>query len=86
MWFAVREWRETLKANASWWLGDGQRISFWYDVWLQQPIAEMVNPDPRLQLTAKVCDVITHQNWSIPHEFEVMYPETNQIKPNNVTL
>ncbi|XP_026452118.1 uncharacterized protein LOC113352522 [Papaver somniferum] len=62
-----------LKENIRWCLGNGQKISFWYDSWLgNTPIIEEVGLTEYVKnyINLKVSDLILDGKWNVPEELK----------------
>lgn len=70
IWTAVRDWREILAANSSWWVGNGKSISFWHDKWLEAPLAELITHPPS---DVAVSEFIHQHKWFIPATLATQY-------------
>ncbi|XP_026399812.1 uncharacterized protein LOC113295699 [Papaver somniferum] len=64
-----------LKENIRWCLGDGQKISFWFDSWLSNsPLIEEVGVTEYVKehINLKVSDLILEGKWNLPEELQLM--------------
>ncbi|XP_026398577.1 uncharacterized protein LOC113294395 [Papaver somniferum] len=62
-----------LKENIKWCLGNGQKMSFWYDSWLgNTPIIEEVGLTEYVKnhINLKVSDLILEGKWNVPEELK----------------
>lgn len=68
----MRDWREILAENSSWWVGNGKSISFWHDRWLQASLAELVSHSPP---DITVSEFIYQHKWNILATLETQFPD-----------
>jgi len=77
----------TLLANVSWNIGNGECINFWNDAWCGKPLTSVMNIPSHLHshLQATLDSCIQYFNWSVPQEILAFCP-TLQDKLKLVTI
>ena len=77
----------TLLANVSWNIGNGECINFWNDAWCGEPLTSIMNIPSHLHshLQATLDSCIQYFNWSVPQEILAFCP-TLQDKLKLVTI
>ncbi|PNX56223.1 reverse transcriptase, partial [Trifolium pratense] len=77
IWSGVKNHITSVKEHSFWLLGDGSRINFWTDKWLQDSsIADIIQIPPNVShlLSSKVSEYLHELNWSIPQFISLIHP------------
>jgi len=81
VWPGVKDNLNIVAANSRWIIGNGENISLWFDNWLGDTLAALLNLHPQVfpRLKATLALVIVDGKWQIPR-FIYDYPQVaNQI-------
>ncbi|XP_058733339.1 uncharacterized protein LOC131604944 [Vicia villosa] len=76
IWTSIKDYYETVLENSKWIIGDGSKINFWLDTWLDEPIAAKfkIPVDLHKHIKVKVKDWLVGKDWCIPNNILTAYP------------
>lgn len=68
IWAGLKHYVSSVLLNCKWHLGDGERINFWTDSWIDKPVVNylQIPENLHIKLKAKVKDFIHDGKWIIP--------------------
>ena len=65
-WRGISHGATLLRQNLIWRIGDGTKVSFWYDLWLSPLLlCNLTLPNAIIDSNAKVCDFWDQQGWKV---------------------
>lgn len=76
LWCSIKNQYNTIEDNTKWIVGDGSRINFWLDLWLEEPLVLMVKI-PKIfnkTLTVRIKDWLDDGSWDIPFNVQLAFP------------
>jgi ribonuclease HI len=70
VWCGIKPQIATVMANSVWVVGTGEKIHFWTDNWLGDPLVDIlqIEPSVHINFTGLLCDVISNAAWNLPDE------------------
>ena len=70
IWYGVKPHIATVIANSLWVVGTGEKIHFWTNNWLGEPLVDILRIDHMVHINFNglLCDVIANGAWNIPAE------------------
>jgi len=74
IWCGIKPHIATVIANSLWVVGTGEKIHFWIDNWLGEPLVDILHIDPLVYInfTGLVSDVISNGALSVPFEVNLI--------------
>lgn len=69
IWSGIRHTLDYVRNECCWLIGNGEKVHFWNDVWLDQSLSDLMNIPSlvRTKLNARVADFIIDNKWEIPN-------------------
>ncbi|XP_058746815.1 uncharacterized protein LOC131619766 [Vicia villosa] len=81
IWTSIKACYSTVIDNTKWIIGNGAKVNFWLDTWLDEPIANTFNI-PRVfhkHIKVLVKDWLLGQRWCIPENVLQAFPNLSQM-------
>ncbi|XP_062013933.1 uncharacterized protein LOC133730332 [Rosa rugosa] len=75
VWLGLKKVWPTFFNSLQWCVGNGRKISFWFDNWLGEPLASTIGVAGAIPLQAKLHEFIVDSNWVLPEDFIASFPQ-----------
>ncbi|XP_058742694.1 uncharacterized protein LOC131615239 [Vicia villosa] len=84
IWSSIKDSHKHVMENSKWILGDGSKINFWLDLWLDEPLASVYKIPEMFhnQLSVMVKDWLVNGSWCIPLNVQTAYPTLMPLVSN----
>ena len=78
VWLGLKKVWSQFFDSLQWRIGDGRRVSFWFDNWLGEPLASTMSLTDCIPSQAKVCNFINNSSWDLPPDLTTTSPQVAQ--------